>query len=172
MHRYLIGLGSNQPHHRHGSPAAVLSAALAELRDLGAVLATSPLLSSPPLGPSRRRYANAAVVLETRLDPAQLLAALKRIEQAFGRRTGGQRWRARVIDLDVVLWSGGAYAAPELTIPHPHFRARTFVLGPARAIAGHWRDPITGLTVHQLHARLTRPRPLPKAPGVVGPVAQ
>ncbi len=91
-----------------------------------------------------------------------LLALLKRIERAFGRRPGGRRWRARVLDLDLVLWSGGPYAAPGLTIPHPLFRERAFVLAPALAVAPAWRDPLTGATVRQLHARLTAPRAMPK----------
>jgi 2-amino-4-hydroxy-6-hydroxymethyldihydropteridine diphosphokinase len=124
------------------------------------VLAASPAMLTDPVGPSIRRYANAAAVIETSLEPLALLAALKRIERAFGRRAGGQRWSARVIDLDVVLWSGGPFAAPSLTIPHPLFRERRFVLGPALAIAGQWRDPLSGLTLRQIHARLTRPRPL------------
>lgn len=169
MHRYLIGLGSNQPHHRHGQPRSVLGAALRELSQLGTVRAASPVVMTAPLGPSLRRYANAVAMLETRLDPPALLAALKRIERAFGRRARGQRWRARVLDLDLVLWSGGAYAGPGLAIPHAHLRARAFVLGPAQAIAPDWRDPMTGLTMRQLHARLTRPRPLPKAPAWRGP---
>jgi 7,8-dihydro-6-hydroxymethylpterin-pyrophosphokinase len=45
--------------------------------------------------------------------------------------------------------------------PHPQFRRRAFVLGPACAIARGWRDPVSGLTLAQLHARLTRRRPLP-----------
>lgn len=124
------------------------------------MLAVSPALLTDPVGPSIRRYANGAAVIETSLEPLALLTALKRIERAFGRRAGGQRWSARVLDLDVVLWSGGPFAAPGLTIPHPLFRERRFVLGPALAIAGQWRDPLTGLTLRQLHARLTRPRPL------------
>jgi len=83
----------------------------------------------------------------------------------MGRHRSGQRWRARVIDLDVVLWSGGAFSAPGLTIPHIHFRDRLFVLAPAAAISGAWRDPITGFSLNQLHyqlsRRLTRPHPLP-----------
>lgn len=134
--------------------------------------AVSPVIESAPLGPSRRRYANAVAVIETmRAPPPVLLQLFKGIEQAFGRRRG-QRWGARALDLDIVLWSGGVWATPELTIPHPQFRARDFVLGPARQIAPDWRDPLTGLTVAQLHTRLTRPRPLPKAARVVGPVAQ
>ena len=63
-----------------------------------------------------------------------------------------------MLDLDVILWSGGPYAEPGLTIPHPLFRIRDFVLAPAAHVAADWRDPVTGLTVRQLHARLTRPR--------------
>jgi 2-amino-4-hydroxy-6-hydroxymethyldihydropteridine diphosphokinase len=65
-----------------------------------------------------------------------------------------------VLDLDIVLWSGGSYAAPDLIVPHPLFRVRDFVLAPAAQIAASWRDPVTGLTVRQLHARLVRARPV------------
>jgi 2-amino-4-hydroxy-6-hydroxymethyldihydropteridine diphosphokinase len=97
-------------------------------------------------------------VIETGLDPPDLLALLKQVEHAFGRRPGGQPWRARVLDLDIVLWSGGAFASDELTVPHPLFRKRAFVLLPAAEIAPGWRDPLSGRTVRQLRARLTRPR--------------
>lgn len=124
--------------------------------------AVSPIIASAPLGASRRRYANAALIVRSSLDPETLLARLKAIEARFGRRRGGQPWRARVLDLDIVLWDGGCWSSPGLTIPHIAFRSRAFVLTPASAIAPRWRDPVTGLTLRQLRARLTRPRPLPK----------
>ena len=71
------------------------------------------------------------------------------------------RWGARVLDCDIVLWDGGAWSSPRLTIPHSQFRSRAFVLAPAMAIAGDWRDPLGGLTLRHLHTRLTRPRPVP-----------
>ena len=156
-HRYLIALGSNQRHPRHGEPEQVLSAAFADLDREGLALdATSPIRGSAPIGPSRRRYANAAAIIRTRLDPPGLLAHLKAIERRFGRRPGGQRWRARVLDLDIILWSGGTFTARTLTVPHAAFRQRDFVLAPARAIAGTWRDPKTGLTIRHLAHRLRR----------------
>ena len=119
-HAYLIALGSNRRHHRFGRPRDVLAAALERLGAEGVrVIAAAPVLLTEPLGPSLRRYANSAAVIETRLDPPALLALLKRIEREFGRRPGGQRWTSRVLDLDVILWSGGPFAAPALTIPHP-----------------------------------------------------
>ena len=161
MQRYLIALGSNKRHHRHGAPAGVLAAALDALAAHGiAVLAVAPVLQSAPLGPSRRRYANGAALIESDLDPEELLALLKSTERQFGRRSGGQRWASRVLDLDIVLWSGGAWSSPDLTVPHKSFRQRDFVLRPARALAPLWRDPITGLSLNHLYARLTQPRRL------------
>jgi len=157
-HHYLIALGSNKRHHRFGRPEQVLGAALDSLERCGIkVLAGAPVLRSAAIGPSLRRYANSAVLVETKHDPEDLLDQLKAIERDFGRRAGGQRWAARVLDLDIVLWSGGAWSSPGLTVPHALFRERDFVLRPALAIAPDWRDPLTGLTLRQLAARLARP---------------
>lgn len=131
-----------------------------ELAALGTVTARSPVIATAPMGPSMRRFANAALLLETELDPPSLLSALQRTESEFGRRRW-RRWGDRVLDLDIVLWSEGTVAAPFLAIPHPAFRERDFVLVPASTIAPLWRDPQTGLTLQQAKARLTRKRPLP-----------
>lgn len=162
-HRYLVGLGSNVRHPRHGKPANVLRAALGEMEADGLGLeSVSRIHSSAPVGPSRRRYANAAAVVSAGLEPEALLAALQSIEDRFGRRRGGQRWGARVLDLDIVLWDGGELALSDLAVPHPDFRSREFVLRPALAVAADWRDPVTGFTIRQLLARLTQPRRAPR----------
>lgn len=140
----------------------VIEAAFAALTARFDVEAASRIVSTAPLGPSHRRYANAAAVVGTDMVPLDTLAALQAIERAFGRRRRGQRWRARVLDLDLILWSGGPFAGPHLQIPHPAFREREFVLEPASDVAPHWRDLETGLSLRQLHARLTRPRALPR----------
>ena len=132
-----------------------------ELAALGTVTARSAILASAPMGAAQRRFANAAAVLESEYDPPALLAALKRMEREFGRRRG-RRWGDRVLDLDIVLWSGGRWRSEGLTIPHPEFRRRTFVLAPASAIAPGWRDPVSGLTLAQIKARLTHRRALPR----------
>ncbi|MDE1467518.1 2-amino-4-hydroxy-6-hydroxymethyldihydropteridine diphosphokinase [Aurantiacibacter sp. D1-12] len=162
-HTYLIALGSNQRHPAFGNPRQVVASAM-ELLDgtAGAVTAHSRIIDSAPVGPSQRRYANAALLLETRLLPPSLLTVLHETEAAFGRVRRGQRWRSRALDLDIVLWSGGIFASPELLIPHPRFRERDFVLGPAAAIAPEWRDPVSGLKLKHLYARLTRHRPAPR----------
>jgi 2-amino-4-hydroxy-6-hydroxymethyldihydropteridine diphosphokinase len=154
-HRYALALGSNR-RGRHGAPPREIEAALARL---GTPLAVSPLLSTAPLGPSRRRFTNAVALIESDEDPPQLLRRLKTIERSFGRRRG-QHWAARVIDIDIVLWSGGSWSGPGLVVPHRLFRTRDFVLRPLAAVAPEWCDPITGRTIRQLLARLTRPAPI------------
>ncbi|MCH7860433.1 MAG: 2-amino-4-hydroxy-6-hydroxymethyldihydropteridine diphosphokinase [Proteobacteria bacterium] len=122
---------------------------------LGGVTAVSPILHTPPLGPSKRRFANAVALIETDEAPPALLRRLKAIERDFGRRRG-RTWGARVIDLDIVLWSGGSWGEPALVVPHRLFRDRAFVLAPLARVAAGWRDPVTGLSVRQLAARLRR----------------
>ncbi|WP_296613722.1 2-amino-4-hydroxy-6-hydroxymethyldihydropteridine diphosphokinase [Sphingomonas sp.] len=147
---YVIALGSNR-RGRHGAPADEVRAALAAIG--GDVVVTSPFITTPPLGPARRRFVNAAALIESDDSPPEMLARLKAIEAAFGRRRG-QRWTDRVIDLDIVLWSGGSWSSDGLTVPHPEFRRRDFVLRPLAAVVPNWRDPVTGLTIRQLAARL------------------
>lgn len=148
---YVLALGSNR-RGRHGGPAEEVRAALAAI---GGAVAVSPLITTAPLGPSSRRFVNTAAVIDSDESPRALLARLKAIEADFGRRRG-QRWGERVIDLDIILWSGGIWTDDCLAIPHPAFRARRFVLGPLVVLVPDWRDPLTGLTIRQLAARLTR----------------
>ncbi|QXF12046.1 2-amino-4-hydroxy-6-hydroxymethyldihydropteridine diphosphokinase [Sphingopyxis terrae subsp. terrae] len=157
---YAIGLGSNRRHVRFGDPRRVLLAALAALEsdDIEPVDA-SPIVASAPIGPSRRRYANAVALVASPLSPPEMLDRLKAIETAFGRRRG-QRWGARTLDLDILLWSEGAWSDAALTVPHAAMTMRDFVLGPLRMIAPAWRHPLSGQSVRQLAARLSRAKPV------------
>ena len=153
---YVIGLGSNR-RGRHGSPAREVRAAIDAL---GGLVVASPIVASAPLGPSIRRFANAVALIESDENPPELLARLKTIEGRFGRRRG-QRWGARVIDLDIILWSGGSWAGPGLIVPHVQFRERGFVVGPLATIVPAWRDPVTHRTVRQLAHAVDRRAPRP-----------
>lgn len=157
-HHYLIALGSNRRHHRIGAPRRVLEVAFVALEAEGVdIEAIASMIETPPIGPSTRRYANGAAVIRTSLMPDAMLALLKRIEARFGKRRG-QRWSARTLDLDIILWSGGSWysAKPTLIVPHAAYRRRDFVLRPAAQIAPRWRDPLTGLSLAQLRHRATR----------------
>ena len=155
---FAIALGSNRRHHRHGLPERVVAAAANELVKLGKIAAVSRIIRTPALGPAGRSFANAALLLQTELSPPALLIRLKQIERSFGRR-GGRRWGARVLDLDIILWSDGPFSSAGLTVPHPEFRKRSFVLDPLAEIIPGWRDPLTGRTVRQLRTAVDRRSP-------------
>jgi 2-amino-4-hydroxy-6-hydroxymethyldihydropteridine diphosphokinase len=167
---YLIGLGSNRSHGRHGAPAQVIAAAIDEIaaRKIK-IRAISTLVHSAALGPAGRDFVNAAILVRTKLDPPALLARLKQIERAFGRRAG-RRWGARVIDLDILAWGAGSWptgprqAVPgRLAIPHPPLANRDFAIGPAAVLAPHWRHPLLRATLRQIDARRRRARPVDRA---------
>lgn len=163
MGQYLIGLGSNRPHGRHGPPRRVIPAAIDALAARGlAVRRTSRIIGTPAMGPSDRDFANAAVLVESDLPPPALLDLLQCIERDFGRRRY-RRWGARVLDLDILAWSGGGWSGHRLTIPHSGLATRDFALGPAAAIAPGWRHPARNRTLRQLHAQLRKPRPVDRA---------
>jgi 2-amino-4-hydroxy-6-hydroxymethyldihydropteridine diphosphokinase len=151
---YAIALGSNR-RSRYGSPAETVRAA-ADVLDVERL---SAIRSTPALGPAGRGFANAAAIVSSDLAPPEFLFQLKQVEADFGRRAG-RRWGPRVLDLDIILWSGGAWQEPGLLVPHPEFRARRFVLDPLAELAPDWRDPITGATMRQLLYRRRSGRPV------------
>lgn len=162
--RYVVALGSNRRHHRYGAPRAVVRAAIDTLRGTKGVtvIATAPIFNTAALGPAGRGFANGALLLKSKHAPDELLAQLKRIERGFGRRNG-RRWGPRVIDLDIILWSGGFWVDSRLAVPHPAFRLRRFVLDPLVTLVPEWRDPRDMLTIRQLRARLMRAKPVDQA---------
>lgn len=155
-HLYAIALGSNRPHGRHGRPTGVVEAAVARLDAEFGLFDASPIVLSAAQGPARRDFANAVALVESDLEPPEMLTRLKAIEREFGRRRG-RRWGARVLDLDLVLWSGGKYESLKLTIPHARLASRAFVLQPLSAIAPNWR--LGSLSIRHLAARLARHAP-------------
>ncbi len=127
---------------------------MAELDHAFQLFAASPIIINPAIGGAGREFANAVVLVETDHDPEAMLAAIKAIEREFGRRRG-KRWGARVLDLDLIVWSGGRFASRELVIPHPGLANRNFVLGPLCAVAPDWRI-IGASTARHLAARLNK----------------
>ena len=137
----VIALGANLAGTDGAEPAETLRAAvgrLRRLRGLRGVRASRSFVTAPVGGEAvagQPDYVNAVALARTSLSPASLLAALHRVEAAFGR-TREVRWGARTLDLDLVQYgdpSAGTDVVsedPELTLPHPRSHERAFVLVP------------------------------------------
>ncbi|HHN77821.1 MAG TPA: 2-amino-4-hydroxy-6-hydroxymethyldihydropteridine diphosphokinase [Phycisphaerales bacterium] len=144
-----IALGSNL-----GDRRAAIENASAKIATLPGTTprAMSTLIETAPVGPpGQGDFLNAAASIETTLSPRALLDALLRIEQSLGR-VRGRRWGPRTIDLDLILFGDLILDEPGLTVPHPMFRERLFVLGPLAEIEPGMTDPVTGRSVLQLLA--------------------
>jgi 2-amino-4-hydroxy-6-hydroxymethyldihydropteridine diphosphokinase len=148
-----VALGSNL-----GDRAAHLDHAVARLRDLLAGLLVSPYDETAPVGVTHPQgdFLNAAAVGRCSLTPHALLAALRAVEASRGRERPFPN-AARTLDLDLVLFGSQVIDEPGLTLPHPRFRERRFVLEPLAAIAPDMVDPVTGRTVRELLAQVTSP---------------
>ena len=155
-HLYAIAIGSNRPHGRYGRPAAVVETAIARLDEDFGLFDASPIVLNAATGGAGRDFANAVALVESGLEPSEMLRRLKTLERDFGRRPG-KRWGPRVLDLDIVLWSGGKHQARRLNIPHPQLPKREFVLQPLASIAPGWR--IGPFSVRHLAHRLARRAP-------------
>ena len=149
--RMAVALGSNLgPRREH------LLYAVERLRPILAGLLVSDFIDTAPHGTAsagQPRYLNGAAVGWSPRAPGDLLARLHEIEDARGR-TRPHDGAPRTLDLDLILAGDLVLSAPGLTVPHPRFRERRFVLEPLAAVAPELVDPLTGLTVQALLDRL------------------
>jgi len=168
--KYLVALGSNGAQDIDGT----LKFLQAGLRGLSGI-ATSPVVASRifqseafPAG-SGPDYVNAAAIVQSTLEPAQVLTALHQIEAANGR-VRDRRWGQRTLDLDLLACDDlvvpdegtvrGWMTLPlddqlrdvpaELLLPHPRLHERAFVLLPLRDIAPNWCHPVLHKTVSEM----------------------
>ena len=136
----LIALGSNLGDRRRNLLRAIeeILRVMTVVR-LSTIHETEPV-DAPALSP---RFLNMVIAGHTTLTPEQLLSRLRDIEQRLGR-VRGARNAPRTIDLDLILHGANLRNTSELTLPHPRYRERDFVMKPLRELRLGWKDPLTG----------------------------
>ena len=116
----------------------------------------SELIETAPYGGVEQAdFLNAAIGLETLMEPEELLEALHNIENSAGRERI-LRWGPRTLDLDILFFDQLVYESDTLVIPHPDLHNREFVLKPLSTIAPNYRHPLLGMTVSQELAELEK----------------
>lgn len=145
--RCAIALGSNL-----GDSQGILTAALQVLAATPgiAVQAVSSWYRTKPVGGiPQPDYLNGCALLQVQFQPQQLLKTLLATEAKFGR-VRRERWGARSIDLDLLLYDELILDTPQLELPHPRMNERAFVLVPLAEIAPNWIEPVSEKVIAQL----------------------
>ncbi|MDO9693815.1 MAG: 2-amino-4-hydroxy-6-hydroxymethyldihydropteridine diphosphokinase [Candidatus Latescibacteria bacterium] len=151
--RSYIGLGSNL-----GNRLGNIRFALAAMGQMpgSSVLRMSAVYETEPFGNADQpKFLNAAVELETSLEPAVLLKSLQRIEHHMGR-VRQVKWEPRVIDLDILYFGNLVIDTPDLKVPHPELSLRGFVLVPLCDLIPDFEDPASRQKVKVLLKKILR----------------
>lgn len=145
MPEAVIAIGSNV-----GNRLWYLKKAVDQLHSIAKVLSVAPLYETTPYGfKEQPDFLNSVILMQTTLSPHDLLQRLKDIETAVGRKKR-EKWGPREIDLDIIFYDNLSLHSADLTIPHPDFRNRRFVLKPLNDIAPQWKSPLDGETVSEM----------------------
>ena len=126
--RAVLSLGSNL-----GNSAEILSSAAEALNEVSEVIAFSSFYQTRPVGgPPQPDFINAVIIIETNLEPEELLLVAQAIEGAHGRERNENtvKWGPRFLDIDLIKCDEMLVNSPDLTIPHPRAHEREFVLRP------------------------------------------
>jgi 2-amino-4-hydroxy-6-hydroxymethyldihydropteridine diphosphokinase len=144
-----LGLGTNL-----GDRRANLSAAAAAIAPAAVILRSSSIYQTEPWGYLEQpAFLNQVLEVETSLSPADLLAALKRLEASLGRQATF-RYGPRLIDLDILLYDQIVIHQPDLVIPHAQLAERAFVLVPLAELAPGLIHPLLGVSIAELKDRI------------------
>jgi 2-amino-4-hydroxy-6-hydroxymethyldihydropteridine diphosphokinase len=144
--RCAIGLGSNL-----GDSRSILIGAIdrLQLHPQIEIIAVSSWYQTAPIGPPQPDYLNGCAILQTSLEPLDLLNNLHAIESQFGR-VRQEVWGARTLDLDLLLYDDRIIDLPNLQVPHPQMLKRGFVMIPLVEIAPEIIEPRSGESIATL----------------------
>lgn len=149
LHKVFLSLGSNL-----GDRQANLRRAISMIDlHIGKVKKESSAIETLPWGyESVHPFINAAIKIESSLSPLSLLHKTQALERILGRtkKTEGGIYEDRIIDIDIILYDNMIITSKELTIPHPDFVFRDFVLKPLAEIEPEGKDPISGKSFREL----------------------
>ena len=168
-HRVLISLGSNVEPERH-IPAAV------ELLEEDAclnVLAVSSVYRTEAVGPpGQPPFHNAAMLVETGLEPPALRLRLRAVEDHLGRVRTGDPYAPRTIDLDIAMIEGVETEVEGTPIPDPEIPRQAFLAVPMAEVAPEWVEPATGWTLRRIAEALAEEQEISRMSNRITPINQ
>lgn len=157
MARAFLSLGSNIDDRLSYIQQAV--SALNMINEIN-VIKSSSFYETEPWGIKNQKwFLNAAVAIDTTLEPLDLLRTIQMIEKQLGRnRLLEERWHERTIDIDILMYDDKIFSIPDiLTVPHPYMHKRAFVLVPMLEVKSDLVHPVFQKTISELYDELNNP---------------
>ena len=144
--KVILSLGSNV-----GDGKVNIGRALSALEENGFIAQKiSSFYETEPVGfKDQNDFINAAISGSFEGEPEELLEVISEVESTLGR-IRVLKYGPRTIDIDIILFGSGKVVSEKLTVPHPEFRKRRFVLEPAAEIEPEMKDPVTGKSLKEL----------------------
>ncbi|MDI9358871.1 MAG: 2-amino-4-hydroxy-6-hydroxymethyldihydropteridine diphosphokinase [Phycisphaerales bacterium] len=155
--RVFILLGGNI-----GNTLAIFSQAKNLIEQNGSVIIqSSSVYQTAPWGNIHQNdFLNQALELETPLTPLDLLKSFLQIEHRLGRIRTADKMGSRIIDIDIILFNNQIIDTPDISVPHPSFRDRRFVLVPLVELNPDFIDPVSKKSLALLLEECTDPLPV------------
>lgn len=131
--------------------------------EIGRVVRHSRIYRTKAWGFEAEDFRNQVLVVESELEPMQMLDVVNDIERRLGRDRAveqmeksatGARYASRSIDIDILFYDDLVVESERLTLPHPRIAEREFVLEPLTEVAARWRHPVSGVSVQQMYDEL------------------
>lgn len=154
-----VGVGSNI------QPEVHLRVAVAALEDRFGAVRLSSVFRSPAFGFTGDDFLNMVASFATNADADAVEAALSGIEYGEGRQRGDERFSARTLDLDLLLY--GATVDARRRLPRDDVSRYPFVLAPLAELAPDLRHPLTGCSIREEWSRMAVGRPALQALGAL-----
>lgn len=123
-----------------------------KLTEFGIIEEISPIYETSPLGfKAESNFLNLVLKFKSEESAPDLLKAINSIENQLGRvRKQSKEYTSRVIDLDIICFNDEIINTEKLSIPHPRYTNRNFVLIPLSDIAPDLFDPILKISIKEL----------------------
>ncbi len=151
--RVLLALGSNK-----GNRCRFIKRSIGEIESLPytRLIRIARIRPYEAWGPAIATFLNTTVLIETGLQPLDLLKNLQDIEIKLHGRERPYKWGPRTIDIDILLIEDIVIEHPQLKVPHPFMKERIFVLEPAAEIVPYMVHPLERKTIKALYHSLLR----------------
>jgi len=146
----LIAFGANL-NSDVGSPLDTIRTAISELQSRGIIFVKcSRFYETTPVPPSNdRNYINSVSIIETEMNPYELLNSCHEVESIYGRKRSYKN-SPRTLDIDILAYDNIIVKNTKIEIPHPRLHKRGFVLIPLREVAPNWKHPLINIGINEL----------------------